>query len=307
MVRAWGQDPEVPSPALRTSSERLVDEARRIAAIYAVRRDDPLLADVFAALATWGVVVDRWAVTGPSHHAALMRDFPDHPETGTGDVLARFRSNADMLGFYAIGADAVLEAFADFELVRRGRRIEPGGSSWKGLLRDIDAAAAGAADPLRRPARYLALALVEGRHRLVAHRRADHADLTAWDPEGIPETTLIRIQMPWDPPGEAAARRRAAVTDLEQLWTAIAPRLTERELIMLRQVPPDGDDDVVRIGALLDTVIKAAEHLDEPERVRVANAMRQAGPTTSHPVEIVNAALQLTSSIQGDDARDAVA
>jgi hypothetical protein len=288
----WLQDPEVPAPGLLAASKAVEAEARRLAKLFVdEQRREPLIVHLFSALASWSVVVGRWATTGPEHDRATQRAFADHPEAGTADQFAAFRSAADELAFYAIGADVVLETFGDLALARRGVELEPGAGSWNKLVGTIDGnVLAGRDEPLRDPARYLMLALVEGRNRLVAHRRADHAAITGWDREGITETTLMRAQMPWDTEGAAQEARRRAAESLLGILDKInhAPVPTE-----LGEV----GEERFSVPYLLDVVVPRAGELSLDDRRRVGNAMREAGFSTRPAAEVVEVVLRLTASI----------
>ena len=278
-----------------SASVALIDEGRRLAHAYIDGdRSEPLLADVFAALVTWSVVVERWATTAPEHDREVQRRFREEVEQGTGDELAAYRSAADELSFYSIGADVVLEAFGGFELMRRRGGLRPAESSWNKLLGIVDdRVRARAEEPLCDPARYLMLALKEGRHRLAAHRRPDHASMTGWDHEGIPETILIRAQMPWDPEGAAAAARQGALERLLAVYDPLMDRLN---------VPARGrasTEDRTRVTAILEALLSRAGSLDLDDRMTVGVAMSEAGWVTSHPTEIVKAVLRLTFEIKG--------
>jgi hypothetical protein len=188
----------------------------------------------------------------------------------------------------------VLESFGDFELVRRGGRLIPGDSSWTKLVGKVDHnVRTGADDPLRDPARYLMLALMEGRHRLSAHRRADHAAMTGWDREGVPETVLLRVQMPWDGAGAAEAAREGGLVDLLALYDRLMDRLD------VPQRRRASDHDRTQVSTILEVVVRHAGSLDLPDRLVVSTVMSEAGWVTRHPTETIDSVLRLTAGIVG--------
>jgi hypothetical protein len=290
MARVWGEDPTVPNDALLASAEMLVDEARRLAGL-SLDRSDFLLNRLFDALAIWSVPVHRWATSGPSHHRESLRRFADHPEAGTGNAFDRYRSGADELAFYAIGADAVLETFANFEVFHRGHAISAGTSSWPTYMGLIDAAdLAGQPSDATEQARFLSLTLMEGRHRLVAHRRFDHAAIVGWDFGGVPETTLIRLPLPWDDPQAAERERTAAHEGLLEVLGRIRLRLPPRERW---RAADNGEPDSDLLNRLLDL----SDYLRLRDRMEIASSMASGIYATRHPNEIVQAVLAMTSAI----------
>ena len=70
-MRVWGDDPEIPNPAMVGAADRLEAEARRLAERYRTS-EDPLVAHLYAALAAWSVVVCRWATSGPGYKASTL-------------------------------------------------------------------------------------------------------------------------------------------------------------------------------------------------------------------------------------------
>jgi hypothetical protein len=245
------------------------DEARRIITIGNRRNRRPL-SRLGASLETWSVCIERLAVSGPSHHLDTLQGFDDHPMHGQPrDHRWRYRESADVLAFVGIG-DLVLDDLARAILASRNRTAAHHTNAWWRLVVAADDPAT--PPPDHRRIRMLQVSLRDARHRMLAHRRVNHAEIVAWETDDSPTVTLVGLDL--------GRRSRVAIAALNATLT-----------------PPFSDELVREPQRFLEGAIGRAAVLSSDQLALLTAAMAETGYVSFPVATVVTDLLGLSAGL----------